>query len=177
MGPRQETFRMFAMYNRWANLTLYRVAAECPADVLSVERGAFFHSILGTLNHLVVTDRMWLGRMQGNSPKGVKLDEVLFPEFAELWRARSELDESIVRFVFGLEEGTLAEPLEYATSSGSPQSQSLHEVLSHFFNHQTHHRGQAHDLLGQALSPAKTPVLDLLYYQRAVAPSDADPAS
>jgi uncharacterized damage-inducible protein DinB len=174
MGARQETFRMFARYNRWANMTLYRVAAGCSAELLSQERGAFFHSILGTLNHLVVTDRMWLCRMQGNSPKGTKLDEVLYYDFSDLWEARKELDASLLEFVVSLEEPTLAAPLAYQTSSGTPQSQPLHEILSHLFNHQTHHRGQAHDLLGQALTPAKTPVLDLLYYQRAVAPSDTD---
>ncbi len=173
MGPRQEIFRMLAQYNRWANMALYRVAAECPAEDLAQERGAFFHSILGTLNHLVVTDRMWLSRMQGNSPRGTKLDDIVCTEFAQLWQARKELDEQIVKFVFGLQEQALAAPLAYSTSSGAPQSQPLHQVLSHVFNHQTHHRGQAHDLLGQALTPAKTPVLDLLYYQRAVGPVDS----
>ena len=63
----------------------------------------------------------------------------------------------------------MAKPLNYATSSGAPQRQPLHHVLAHLFNHQTHHRGQAHHLVGLALGREATPVLDLLAYQRSVA--------
>jgi len=78
-------------------------------------------------------------------------------------------DQKLVVHVHGLSEERLAAPLIYATTSGAPQSQPLHHVLAHLFNHQTHHRGQAHHLVGLALGRDKTPVLDLLAYQRSSA--------
>ncbi len=83
--------------------------------------------------------------------------------------ARLAQDQKLVDYVHGLGEDRLAEPLDYATSSGAPQSQPLHHVLAHLFNHQTRHRGQAHHLVGLALGREATPVLDLLAYQRSAA--------
>jgi uncharacterized damage-inducible protein DinB len=96
----------------------------------------------------------------------VKLNDVLHKTLADLAPARRAQDQKIVAFVHGLSEERLAETLSYETTSGAPQSQPLHDVLAHLFNHQTHHRGQAHHLVGQALGKDKAPVLDLLAYQR-----------
>ena len=173
MGPRQQHFRHFALYNRWANQQLYRSAEGCSPSELTRDRGAFFSSILGTLNHLLVTDRMWRRRLEGNSPRGVKLDEIVYFDLPSLAEARGEEDRALIDVVYGFSEQQMALPIVYSTSSGTPQTQPLHEVLAHVFNHQTHHRGQAHDLLGQALGIDRTPVLDLLYYQRSRAANDA----
>jgi uncharacterized damage-inducible protein DinB len=172
MGPRQEQFRMFALYNRWANKRLYACAAQLTPEALAEDRGAFFRSLLGTLNHLLVTDRIWMSRLEGSSLRDTKLDEILHEHFDDLATARYAQDQRIVDFAWGLTEERLAEPLNYATSSGVPQSQPIHHVLAHLFNHQTHHRGQAHHLIGLALGREKTPVLDLLAYQRSAAPTD-----
>jgi uncharacterized damage-inducible protein DinB len=160
---------MLALYNRWANERLYGCAAELTPEALAEDRGAFFGSLLGTLNHLLVTDRLWLSRLEGTSPRGTRLDEVLHEDFADLSAARRAQDQKIVAFVHDLSEERLAETLAYATTSGAPQSQPVHQVLAHLFNHQTHHRGQAHHLLGLALGRDKPPVLDLLAYQRSAA--------
>ena len=96
----------------------------------------------------------------------MRLDEVLHHDFADLRAARLVQDQKLVDHVHGLSEERLAARLDYATSSGAPQSQPLHHVLAHLFNHQTHHRGQAHHLVGLALGREATPVLDLLAYQR-----------
>lgn len=171
MGPRQEHFRMLALYNQWANGRLYAAAGQIAPEVLAEDRGAFFGSLLGTLNHLLVTDRLWMRRLEGESPRGTRLDEVLYNDFAELRAARMAQDSKLVDYVHGLSERRLAEHLDYATSSGVGQSQPLHHVLAHLFNHQTHHRGQAHHLVGLALGRDKTPVLDLLAYQRSIPPA------
>lgn len=163
---------MLGLYNQWANARLYAAAGQIAPEALAENRGAFFGSLLGTLNHLLVTDRMWMSRLEGISPRGIKLDEMLHLNFDELATARSTQDQRIVDFVFGLSEDRLAGPFDYATSSGAPQSQPLHQALAHLFNHQTHHRGQAHHLLGLAAGQEKTPVLDLLAYQRSAAPTD-----
>jgi uncharacterized damage-inducible protein DinB len=65
MGFRQEHFTMFSLYNRWANERVYGCAAQLTPEALSQDRGAFFGSLLGTLNHLLVTDRLWLSRLEG----------------------------------------------------------------------------------------------------------------
>jgi uncharacterized damage-inducible protein DinB len=169
MGPRQEHFRMLAHYNAWANDRLYACAARLSPEALAADHGAFFRSLLGTLNHLLVTDRLWMARLEGESPRGTRLDEVLHERFDDLLAARREQDRKLIDHVQGLGEERLAKPLSYATSSGAPQSQPLHHVLAHVFNHQTHHRGQAHHLVGLALGREAAPVLDLLAYQRSTA--------
>src|SRR4051812_7186708 len=172
MGPRQEHFRMLAHYNQWANGRLYAAVARMAPEALAENRGAFFGSLLGTLNHLLVTDRGWMARLEGESPR-MRLDEVLHRDFDELRAARLVQDQKLVDYVHGLSEERLAAPLDYATSSGVPQSQPLHHVLAHLFNHQTHHRGQAHHLVGLALGREATPVLDLLAYQRSAGAATA----
>ncbi|MBL6454593.1 DinB family protein [Belnapia sp. T6] len=161
---------MLAYYNQWANGRLYAAAGQIAPEALAEDRGAFFGSLLGTLNHLLVTDRLWMSRLDGESPRGTRLDEVLHHDFDDLHAARLVQDGRLVEYVYGLSEKRLAESLNYATSSGAPHSQPLHHVLAHLFNHQTHHRGQAHHLVGLALGRDKTPVLDLLAYQRSTAP-------
>src|SRR5215218_2269839 len=88
MGPRQEHFRMLALYNQWANARLNASAGQIAPEVLAEDRGAFFGSLLGTLNHLLVTDRLWMSRLEGVSPRGTRLDEVLHHDFADLRAAR-----------------------------------------------------------------------------------------
>ena len=173
MGSRQEHFCMLALYNRWANERVYGCAAQLTPEALAEDRGAFFGSLLGTLNHLLVTDRLWMSRMEGVSPRGTRLNEVLHEDFGELSAARRAQDQKIIAFVDGLGEERLAEPLDYATTSGEPRSQPLYQVLAHLFNHQTHHRGQAHHLIGLSLGRERAPVLDLLAFQRSAATGPA----
>ena len=152
-GPRQEHFRTFALYNRWANQQLYRAASPLSAEALAEDRGAYFKSLLGTLNHLLVVDRLWIGRLEGVSPRVLHLDEILHGNLPDLLKARQQEDQRIIAHVFALEEEQLAANVDYQTSSGAPQTQPLHQVLSHLFNHQTHHRGQAHAMLSAVLQP------------------------
>jgi uncharacterized damage-inducible protein DinB len=172
-GPLQTHFRQFALYNRWANSQLYDAAARLSPEQLGQDRGGFFKSLLGTLNHLVVTDRLWMSRLEGNSPGGTRLDEIVFTDMAALRAARDTENARIVAHVFALGEEAMNAPFAYQTTSGAPQSQPLRDILAHLFNHQTHHRGQAHDLFGQIAGADKAPPLDLLIYQRFVAPNDA----
>ena len=107
-----------------------------------------------------------MSRLEGESPRGTRLNEVLYEDFGDLSAARRWEDQKIIAFVHDLSEERLAEPLEYATTSGVRHSQPLHHVLAHLFNHQTHHRGQAHHLIGLALGRENAPVLGLLAYER-----------
>jgi uncharacterized damage-inducible protein DinB len=170
-GLYQDHFRMFALYNRWANKCIYEAAGKLPEVALAEDRGAFFKSVLGVFNHLLVGDRIWLGRLQGNSPVGYVLDETLFSALAPLATARAAHDARLIDHVFALEEAQFTEDLTYRNTAG-PQTQQRHHILAHMFNHQAHHRGQAHDLLCQIGGREAVPVLDLLAYQRHVMPLD-----
>jgi len=160
-------FQRMARYNQWANARLYNACADLSDAERKRPRKAFFGSIHGTLNHIMVGDRIWLSRIvPWDAPLVVPLDSELYADFAELRREREKQDVYIIDYVNGLDEGKIAGDVSYATTSGSPNVMKLGLILQHFFNHQTHHRGQAHGLLSQ--TDVAPPPLDLLYYVREV---------
>ena len=154
-------FQMMASYNRWANVRLYDAAGGLPDDVYRKDIGLFFKSLHGTLNHLVVTDRIWMHRLDGHGVSPTRLNEILFEDFAALHEARNVEDERIIRFVEELSESDLEKIRDYQTTRGAPQRDPLRHILAHLFNHETHHRGQAHTALTQ-LTGAEPPSMDLM---------------
>src|SRR5579883_960450 len=124
-------FEMLAAYNSWVNERLYEAAARIPDAEYRRDRGAFFGSLHGTLNHLLVGDRIWMHRFTGEGEVPREL------------------------------AGTIR---YHSTRSPADLEQHLAPLLLHFFNHQTHHRGQAHCLLTEITGEA--PSFDLLIYQR-----------
>ncbi|RED25832.1 putative damage-inducible protein DinB [Rhodopseudomonas thermotolerans] len=158
-------FARFAEYNRWANARLYQAALALPDEVYRRSVGVFFGSLHGTLNHLLVADRIWLKRLTGKGDAPTRLDVIVFDDLRDLAGARAAEDERIIRMIDGHDAAALAETVDYATTSGKSFRQPRAEILSHFFNHQTHHRGQAHACLS-ILTAAEPPTLDLLAFQR-----------
>ena len=158
-------YRMFAHYNAGANGRLCEAVARLSTEQYRADRGAFFGSVRGTLNHLLVTDRIWMQRFTGAGDAPGRLDAILFETFDELRAARAAEDGRIVSFVDGLDDARIAETIKYRRVS-SPQEfeQQLAPALAHWFNHQTHHRGQVHALLTGLVGEA--PELDLLFFQR-----------
>lgn len=161
-------YRDFAAYNAWANRRLYAAAAELSDEQFRADRGAFFASVHGTLNHLLVADRIWLRRFTGEGESYPRLDVILLEARPELARAREAEDARIVRYIDGLTETDLLAGLRYGNMAGKRFVHPLATVLDHFFNHQTHHRGQVHGLISSFLGNEATPSLDLLLYQREV---------
>lgn len=164
-----EHLRRMARYNRWANRRLYEACGRLPEAEYLKPRRSFFGSLHGTLSHLLVTDWIWLDRVQGSPSRGLALDHRPFPDLARLRAAREAEDERIVALADGLDPATLGEDVVYRTVS-APQAEMRtprHLCLLHMFNHQTHHRGQAHDQLSQ--TEVAPPPLDLLYYLREAA--------
>jgi uncharacterized damage-inducible protein DinB len=156
-------FDQFATYNRWANRRIYADAALVSDEARKRPAGLFFGSIHGTLNHLLVTDRIWMQRFTDEGPQPVPLNRILHEDFSELLAAREAEDERILRFVTGLEEYDRV--LEYQNSRGQTFRQALGAALAHFFNHQAHHRGQVH--AGLTIAGIREPAsLDLLVMQR-----------
>lgn len=145
-----------ARYNRWMNEKLYAVAARLSDADRKADRGAFFGSIHRTLNHLLLADRVWLGRFEGVTPKegemgpGIRaLDQELYAEFDELRRERAKTDDALDAYVGALTAEKLAGPLRYLRA-GVVNEFPLWQAVAHLFNHQTHHRGQVTTLLMQA---------------------------
>lgn len=161
-------FEQMAAYNRWANHRLYNEAERLPDDARKRDLGLFFKSLHGTLNHLLVADRVWLRRLTGEGPEPARLNEILFEDFAALRDARQAEDARIIRYVAGLNEDDFPATFEYRTLAGKANTQRRCDTLAHFFNHQAHHRGQAHAALTILGVPEPAP-LDLLAMQRAAA--------
>jgi uncharacterized damage-inducible protein DinB len=161
-------YTMFAGYNAWANRRLYDAAAQLSDADYRADRGAFFKSMHGTLNHLLATDRIWMKRFTGEGEAPERLDAILHDRLADLDAARTAFDRDIVIWVNGLDEARLQGVIRYRRVS-TPEEfvQPLMPALDHWFNHQTHHRGQAHMILTSLGRPA--PELDLLFYQREAA--------
>ena len=168
--------RTQAAYNRWANRRLYAAAAALPDADYRRPAGAFFGSLHGTLNHLLATDRIWLRRMTGEGDAPARLDAILFERLDALRDAREREDGRLIGHVAGLSAADLDADIAYANMAGAPQRQPCWEVLAHLFNHQTHHRGQAHAILTR-LGVAEPPSLDLVILQREAAGAAAATAA
>jgi uncharacterized damage-inducible protein DinB len=165
-----------ARYNAWMNARLYERAAELSDAERRRDAGAFFRSIHGTLNHLLLTDRAWLWRFTGDAriaesrdaagkPIAMtgRLDQELYAGFEELRRERVRTDADITAFADALTPERLDAEIAYRTTAGVEQRHVLWWAVSHFFNHQTHHRGQVTTLLMQAgLDPGVTDLIAFL---------------
>lgn len=170
MTPQQAS--LMAEYNRWMNEKTYEAAATLDASVLSADKGAFFSSILGTLNHIAVADTIWLHRFAlheaafvslsdlSRFPRPSSLSQSLAPDLAGLRVHRRELDALVERWVAELRPEHLGADLKYSNVAGVESSRNFGALLMHFFNHQTHHRGQVSTLLFQ--SGVDVGVTDLL---------------
>ncbi|MDR6951898.1 putative damage-inducible protein DinB [Ancylobacter sp. 3268] len=159
-------YSKLANYNSWANRRIYQAASQLNSLQYTQDRGAFFGSVRGTLNHLLVADRIWMKRFTGFGEAPSRLDTLLFEDLPALSQARVAEDVRIETFVAALDGPALAAEIRYTNSSGTSFVQPLDSALDHFFNHQTHHRGQAHALLSYFLGKAATPSLDLIAFQR-----------
>jgi uncharacterized damage-inducible protein DinB len=161
----KQHFAMMADYNCWANARLYEATASLPDELYKKPVGVYFRSLHGTLNHLLVSDRTWMHRLDRTGTHPAKLDTIVFEELAPLRRAREVEDLRIMQYVHGLADGDFDKMWEYHTLNGSPRQQPIREILAHLFNHQTHHRGQAHAAL-TVLGIGEPASLDLVIMQR-----------
>ena len=157
-------FQRMAAYNRWANARLYEAVGKLSPEAFAAPRSGFFPSLLKTLNHILVGDTVWMGRLDGAGSSITSLDQILHADLAALTAARAAMDDRIVGFVDAVAPARLAEHLVYRTVAGDPMRTQVSQVLAHFFNHQTHHRGQAHAMLSS--TDVAPPSLDLILFLR-----------
>jgi uncharacterized damage-inducible protein DinB len=154
-------FHTLALAGRWANGILFAEFARISAGQWTAQSAVNFGSMQGIANHLLLGDALWLQRFTGEGQPVASVDAVPYPDVAELWRERQALDERIIAFADALDPARFDSVLRYTTTGGAPKAQSFGLCVAHFFNHQTHHRGQLHALLGAA--GLKCPDIDLLY--------------
>lgn len=138
-----QQYQLLAAYNRQVNLQFYAACAQLDDAARRQDRGAFFRSIHGTLNHLLLVDRLWLGGFTQNPVAFKSLDEELFADFDELRRERVRTDDAIVEWAESLTTDWLNAPY------GDRLTFPAWLAVTHFFNHQAHHRGQLSALLSQ----------------------------
>ena len=149
MQPKNN-FQLMARYNQWMNEKLYRVCADIPDEDRKRDLGAFFRSIHGTLNHLLYGDKAWMGRFTGRLLQVTVIGQALCDDFEELQAERQVTDQQILEWTQDLSSEWLASPFEYTSNvDGKTRLLPTWVLVTHMFNHQTHHRGQVTTLIKQ----------------------------
>ena len=147
----REYCELMARYNRWMNERLYALCAAAPDGERKRDRGAFFGSIHGTLNHLLWADRMWLGRFVGPACTYPAFGADMFADFDELKREREATDQAMLEWAGSVSAEWLESSLDYASVvDGNVRRLRKAIAVVHMYNHGTHHRGQLTTLLKQA---------------------------
>lgn len=157
-------FSRLAAYNLWANKHLYDSVDLLQSDEFMQDKGLAFRSVCGTLNHLLVVDRIWMRRMTGTDDAGIKLDDILSADRAVLREMRTHEDHKIVSFIDDMNESDFLRECRYTNMSGQVFCNRYNDIFTHFFNHHTHHRGQIHALLTQFGQSSTS--LDYIYFMR-----------
>jgi uncharacterized damage-inducible protein DinB len=143
-------YTTMAEYNQWMNSKIYDVCAGISDAIRKADQGAFFGSIHKTLNHLLYGDRAWMGRFTQHPFSAPNMGQDMYEDFEELRQARREMDDQILVWAKKLSPEWLNQPFEY-TSNIDQCTRILPTwiLVTHMFNHQTHHRGQVTTLLSQ----------------------------
>ena len=152
-------YRRHARYNAWINQSLLEASLSVSVTEQNKDHGVFFHSLVGSWNHIMVGDLLWLNRLakifpilddkMDNWPNPAKVEQILYSKLEELAKQRQQLDELIIQWCDFLRESDCEDRLQYLNSKGELQVKPLPDVMQHLFNHQTHHRGQISALLSQ----------------------------
>ena len=155
-------FKLFADYNKLMNQRIIESADLLTEEQLKSDQGTFFKSVLGTLNHILVGDIIWLKRFRTHpaSEKALdylntldhpeSLDTILFDDIKNLKEEREKIDEVLINWIAGLSEDDIGDYLSYQNMTGKPQKKLVESLVSHLFLHQVHHRGQATTLISQS---------------------------
>ena len=153
--------QLMSQYNQWMNRKVYLVAEDLSDEIIKQDCGAFFGSLLGTLNHIYVADIIWLRRFARHPkqyqslqqlptlPDYKSLNQTVADDLKTLEALRQELDTIIISWCQELKSKDLEDNLQYTDTKGNLYSKNFGQLIHHLFNHQTHHRGQASTLISQ----------------------------
>lgn len=148
-----EYLRTMAAYNAEMNRRIYDAAARLSDEERRKDRGAFWKSIHGTLNHILWGDTIWMIRFDNweKFPAGLKESDGLYRDFSALRDARVKADQRISAWAERVDPEWLKGELVWFSGAMGKEMRKGHGLLmTHFFNHQTHHRGQVHAMLTAA---------------------------
>lgn len=160
--PVLNQYLLFSEYNQLMNQRLYDTCAQLSEEELKKDRGAFFKSVQGTLNHILVGDIIWLNRFSEHPSskstllyvsemgKPNSLDSILFDDLEALRSERIKIDQIIIQWINGLSESDVDDYISYKNMAGVAFRKDFSSLISHLFLHQVHHRGQVTTLLSQA---------------------------
>lgn len=162
-----EPLNTLTRYNAWANLELLAAVRALPAGEATRERPGLFKTIVNTLNHPLVTDRMWWAHLHGEAHGHKALNDVVHAEFEALAEARAEMDRRIVAYADALSDAQLDEPVRFTLLSGAGGEMSRLMILMHMVNHNSYHRGFVVETFCQI--PAPLPLIDLPVFMRGAA--------
>lgn len=162
----QQHLISMAHYNKWANTRVSEAITAIPEDEYMKRRESFFGSIHGTLNHLLLVDRLWLGRLIDKPYPAESLDQIVVTDRDTYINERAAEDDIIIDYVEGLSATDFEGEVSYSSLLGFSATDQRRTIIAHIFNHATHHRGQAHDQLSQV--PMDPPPLDYMIYLRAI---------
>ena len=152
-------FQLLANFNIWANTKIFSACKELDDAEYTKDRRAFFSSIHGTLNHLLVVDRAYISRIEGIDHGLKSLDQILFESLLQLEEARIKEDKRLIDLVNSLSEESIHKEITYKGFETGNTTYTINILLITLFNHQTHHRGQIHNMLSQA--GIKPPQIDI----------------
>ena len=152
-------FQLLANFNTWANEKITTSCKKLTETEYKKDRMAFFSSIHGTLNHLLVVDRAYISRIKGKDHGLKSLDQILYEKLFQLEEARIKEDKRLVDLVNSLTEESIHREITYKGFETGNTTYTINMILITLFNHQTHHRGQIHNMLSQA--GIKPPEIDI----------------
>ena len=152
-------FQLLANFNTWVNTKIFFACKKLEETEYKKDRKAFFSSIHGTLNHLLVVDRAYISRIEGKVHTLKSLDQILFESLLQLEEARIKEDKRLVDLVNSLTEESIHREITYKGFETGNTTYTINMILITLFNHQTHHRGQIHNMLSQA--GIKPPQIDI----------------
>lgn len=159
-----EILKTMARYNQWANHELFAAVRTLPEGEAAKQRRILFKTILNTLNHPLVADRVWWAHMHKEAHSHKALNEVLYDEFEDLAAARAEMDQRLIDYVDALADNDADEPIDFTLLSGAKGRMNRRMILMHMFNHNTYHRGFVVETFCQI--PAALPLIDLPVFMR-----------
>ena len=155
-------FSLLAKYNQLMNKRIYKAASLLSQEELKSDRGAFYGSVLGTLNHILVGDIVWLKRFSShpsskrsllylsilNTPKS--LDTILFSDLKSLYKEREKIDSVIIEWISALSTDDINDYVSYQDMAGLAFKKQYASLINHLFLHHVHHRGQVTTLISQS---------------------------
>ena len=152
---------LMAEYNQLMNQRIFEASRNLSSIILNEDKGAFFKSIIKTLNHIMIGDILWLKRFMKHPTNytslkemkrfltAEKLDQILFDDISLFYKERKKLDRIIVEFCNELKEEDIDNTLDYVNFKKEEHCKKFGYLILHVFLHQIHHRGQVTTLLSQ----------------------------